>query len=164
MFEWYQDPEQLLEHLQKYVQNDGRDLIVGPGNSNLATFMTQNGFESVTAIDFAKLAVVKSWRSNHETEGITWKVIDILKMTFSDGDFQGVVDKGCIDCLFFAGETDALLAFTEIARVLKGRGVSLYISYSPPEVRRDFFKPNSSSPSSSSRNHFNPTRRTPFTL
>lgn len=138
-FEWYQDPEQLLEHLQKYVQNDGRVLIVGTGNSNLAPFMAQNGFESVTAMDFAKPAIVKSRRRNRETEGITWKVMDIRKMTFPDGDFQAIVDKGCLDCLFFAGETDALLALAEIARVLKARGVYICISYAPPEARRDFF-------------------------
>jgi ubiquinone/menaquinone biosynthesis C-methylase UbiE len=138
VMDWYQDPQALLEYLQKYVQPDGRALIIGTGNSNLPPFMAQNGFESVTAIDFARPCIAKSKRRNRETEGITWRTMDVRKMTFPDGNFQAVIDKGCLDCLFFAGETDVLAALTEIARILKGRGVYLCISYAPPDSRRQF--------------------------
>jgi SAM-dependent methyltransferase len=139
VFEWYQDPDAVLPTIKKFVDGEGRLLVVGTGNSDLAPFLNQNGFESVTAIDFVKPCIVKSRKRNREIEGIVWKVMDIRKMTFPDGDFQAVIDKGTLDCVFFAGETEVLAAMAEISRVLKKRGVFISISCAAPDARKAFF-------------------------
>jgi SAM-dependent methyltransferase len=139
VFEWYQDPDALLPTIKKYVDGEGRLIVIGTGNSDLAPFLNQNGFESVTAIDFAKPCIVKSRRRNAELEGLVWKVMDVRKMTFPDGDFQAVIDKGTLDSIFFAGEPEVISALSEISRVLKKRGVYICLSCAPPEARKPYF-------------------------
>ena len=139
VFEWYQDPESLLPTCKEFVDSEGKLLVIGTGNSNLAPHLAQNGFENVTAIDFVRPCIVKSRKRNRDIEGITWKVMDIRKMSFPDGEFQAIIDKGTLDCLFYLGENDVMTAMTEIARVLKKRGVYICVSCCPPEARRKFF-------------------------
>ena len=139
VFEWYQDPEALLPTCKEVVDPEGRVLVIGTGNSQLAPLLAQNGFENVTAIDFVRPCIVKSRRRNREVEGITWKVMDVRKLAYGDGEFQAVLDKGTLDCLFYLGEADVMMAMTEIARVLKKRGVYVCVSCCPPEARRKFF-------------------------
>ena len=139
VFEWYQDPEALLPTCKEVVDPEGRVLVIGTGNSQLAPLLAQNGFENVTAIDFVRPCIVKSRRRNREVEGITWKVMDVRKLAYGDGEFQAVLDKGTLDCLFYLGEADVMTAMTEIARVLKKRGVYVCVSCCPPEARRKWF-------------------------
>ena len=139
VFEWYQEPAAVLEHCKEYLNPEGRVLVIGTGNSNLAPQIAQDGIESVTAIDFVRPCIVKSRRRNRELEGITWKVMDVRKMSFPDGDFQAIVDKGTLDCLFYLGESDVMTAMAEISRVLKKRGVYVCVSCCPPEARRKWF-------------------------
>jgi ubiquinone/menaquinone biosynthesis C-methylase UbiE len=138
VFEWYQDPETIVKKIKDFIKPESRVLVVGTGNSDLAPQILAAGVESVTAIDFARPAIVKSRRRNRETEGITWKVMDVRKMTFADGDFDVIVDKATLDCVFFVGEGEVFIALSEIARVLKSRGVYLCISCVPPESRKPF--------------------------
>jgi ubiquinone/menaquinone biosynthesis C-methylase UbiE len=65
--------------------------------------------------------------------------MDVRKLTYPDGDFQAVVDKGTLDCLFFLSDTEVLTAMSEISRVLKKRGVYICVSCAPPEARKKFF-------------------------
>jgi len=139
VFEWYQDPETLMPACKELIDPEGRILVIGTGNSDLAPRLSQGGFENVTAIDFVRPCIVKSRRRNREIEGITWKVMDIRKMRFGAAEFQAVVDKGTLDCLFYVGEADVMAAMVEIARVLKKRGVYICVSCCPPESRRRFF-------------------------
>jgi SAM-dependent methyltransferase len=140
VFEWYQNPDRLFAQdiFPKYVKPEGRTLVIGTGNSDLAPKLVQNGFEGVTAIDFARPCIVKSRRRNREIEGITWKVMDVRRMAFANGEFQTVIDKGTLDSIFFAGDAEALTALTEISRVLKRRGFFISISCVPPDERREF--------------------------
>lgn len=140
VFEWYQEPEAILPICNELVDKEKKVLILGNGNSNLPPVLQQNGFENVTAIDFAKPCIKSSKKRNAEIEGIIWKVMDIRKMTaFENGEFQAILDKGTLDCLFHKGTSDVLTAMAEISRVLKKRGVFISISYVPPEYRREFF-------------------------
>jgi ubiquinone/menaquinone biosynthesis C-methylase UbiE len=140
VFEWYHDPDVVLRAIKRYLEGEGlRVLVLGTGNSDAAPQIAQGGAESVVAIDFAKPAIVKSRKRNRETENIAWKVMDVRKLRFPDGDFPIVFDKGTLDCLFFAGEQDVDTALAEISRVLKRGGRYICVSYAPPEFRRKFF-------------------------
>lgn len=139
VFEWYQDPEALIPTCKELMDPEGKVLVIGTGNSDLAPQLNQNGFENVTAIDFVRPCIVKSRRRNRDLEGITWKVMDIRKMSFPDNEFQSIVDKGTLDCLFYLGENDVLTAMAEISRVLRKRGVYICVSCCPPEARKKFF-------------------------
>ncbi|OHT10305.1 Methyltransferase-like protein [Tritrichomonas foetus] len=140
VFEWYQEPDVLMPICKELIDADREILVIGNGNSDLPVVLQQNGFEKVTSIDFAKPAVVKCRKRNREVEGITWKVMDIRKMTpFENGMYQAIVDKGTLDCLFYASEADVMTAMAEISRVLKKRGVYICVSCAPPDSRKKFF-------------------------
>lgn len=139
VFEWYQDPEAVLPICNELIDKDKKVLVIGTGNSDLAPQLQQNGFEQITAIDFAKPCIKASRKRNAEIEGITWKVMDIRKMSsFENGEYNAIVDKGTLDCLFYASESDVFTALSEISRVLKKRGVYICISFAPPEARKKF--------------------------
>jgi 2-polyprenyl-3-methyl-5-hydroxy-6-metoxy-1,4-benzoquinol methylase len=123
VFEWYQDPETIVKKIKGFIKPESRVLVIGTENSDLAQKIVTAGVEGVTAIDFASPAIVKSRRRNQETESITWKVMDVRKMSFADGDFDLVVDKATLDCTFFAGENEVFIALSEITWVFKSRGI-----------------------------------------
>jgi ubiquinone/menaquinone biosynthesis C-methylase UbiE len=140
VFEWYQDPEAIIPHLKGFLDGEGvRVLVLGTGNSDLAPQIAQSGIEGVVAVDFAKPAIVKSRKRNREIENISWKVMDVRKLTFGENEFPVIVDKGTLDCLFFVGEADVNIALAEIARVLKRGGRFVCVSYAPPEYRKALF-------------------------
>jgi hypothetical protein len=108
VFEWYQDPDAILPVIKEYLEGEGvRALVVGTGNSNLAPQLAQQGLEAVVAIDYVKPCIVKSRRRNRDIENVVWKVMDVRKLTLPDGDFQIVLDKGTLDCLFFRSVNDS---------------------------------------------------------
>jgi ubiquinone/menaquinone biosynthesis C-methylase UbiE len=130
----------IIPKIKQHIDGEGiRILVLGTGNSDVAPQLAQAGAESVVAIDFAKPAIVKSRRRNRDIENISWKVMDIRKLVFPDGDFQVVFDKGTLDCLFFVGEADVNTALGEISRVLKKGGRFICVSYVEPEGRRPYF-------------------------
>ncbi|KAH0793202.1 methyltransferase-like protein 13 [Histomonas meleagridis] len=140
-FEWYQEPEALLPICQEFIDPEKNVLVIGTGTSELTPYLSQNGFENITAIDYSKIAIKKMKKRNQEIENITWKVMDIRKMSFfPNSDFQSVIDKGTLDCLFHVSESDVFSALSEISRVLKRRGVYICVSYAPPEERKEFFE------------------------
>lgn len=138
-YDWYQDADVVVKACKKMMDAEGRVLVVGTGNSDVAPLLAQGGFESVTAIDFVRPCIVKSRRRNREVEGITWKVMDMRRMTFPSGDFATIIDKGTLDCLFYAGEEEVMTAMSEISRCLKKRGLYLCVSCCGPESRKRFF-------------------------
>jgi ubiquinone/menaquinone biosynthesis C-methylase UbiE len=139
VYEWYQEPDVILPKLKSYLDGEGiRILVLGTGNSDMAPQLAQSGAEAVVAIDFAKPAIVKSRRRNREVENLSWKVMDVRKLQFPDGDFQIVFDKGTLDCLFFVGEGDVNVALGEVSRVLKRGGRFICVSYVEPEEMRPF--------------------------
>ena len=72
-------------------------LVVGCGNSLLSEKMNKTlSIEKMTAIDFEE-QVIK--RMIHRGTPVDYKVMDMLKMTFEDGSFDNVIDKGSLDSL-----------------------------------------------------------------
>jgi ubiquinone/menaquinone biosynthesis C-methylase UbiE len=113
-------------------------LVIGTRNSNLAPQTVSAGVKGVIAIDFARPVIVKSRRRNRPTKGIIWKVMDLRKMSFADENFDLVVDKATLDCIFFAGDDEVFIALSEIFRLFKSRCVYVCVLSVPPESRRPF--------------------------
>jgi len=139
VFEWYQEPKTLLPHFKEYIDTEGKILIVGNGTSELAPFMAKNGFESVVAIDYVKPPVTKMKKRTRDIENLTWKVMDVKRMSFGNSEFQAIVDKGTLDSVFHLGDADTFQMMAEISRCLKKRGVFMCLSCAAPEFRMKFF-------------------------
>ena len=136
-FEWYQDPEDLLPIFKEYVDTEGRILIVGNGTSVMPSVIAQNGCESCVAIDFAQSAVRRMRKQNKELENVQIRQMDVRDLDFPEGDFQAVIDKGCLDCVLFLGDAEVNQMMSEISRVLKRRGVYICFScHGPDDMKR----------------------------
>lgn len=144
IFEWYQDPEALMPLVKELFNPEGAVLVIGTGTSELAPMIQQNGFENVTAIDFAKQPIKimrKKYADAENGANVSWKVMDVRKMNKFGGEnsFVSIIDKGTLDCLFQLGEEDVNQALSEISRILKKGGVFVCVSYRPEEDMRPFF-------------------------
>lgn len=137
-FEWYQTPEVLLPHIHDLCDPEASMLIIGNGTSDLPSDIANEGFNAITVIDFSKTAIKKTRRRFKEVEGITWKVGDVRELKYPAGEFQSVVDKGTLDCIFQLGDEEVHNAMAEISRVLKKRGVFLCVSCFPQDFMRPF--------------------------
>ena len=138
-FEWYQEPKSLLKTFKELLEPEGKVLVVGTGTSELAPFLIKNGYENVTAIDYVKQPILKMKKRNRELENLIWKVMDVKKMSFMNSEFNSIIDKGTLDCVYHLGDNEVFEMMSEISRVLKKRGVFICISCAPPEVRKKFF-------------------------
>ena len=139
IFEWYQEPEEMLAKIKDYIDQEGKILVIGNGTSNLPVILNQNGYENVTAIDYSRQATKVMRRKNRDIEAITWRTMDVRKLGFEKGEFQAVLDKGTIDTLYQLGDSEVLNAMAEISRVVKRRGIFVSLSCAPPEARKQFF-------------------------
>ena len=122
-FEWYADFEDLLPHLQEgLIEGTAqRVLVPGCGNSllseKLVTAMHQT---EVTSIDFVPELVEKMNAKN--VSGVTYAQMDFLEMSFADGSFDVVLDKGSFDAICLDSDPDSeqkyMKYLTEQVRVL----------------------------------------------
>lgn len=138
-FEWYQDSEALLPAVKDYIDAEKKILIVGNGTSQMPGFLQRNGYENVTAVDFVPLVIKKLRKLYKENENMVFRVMDVRNMKFENGEFQAVVDKGTLDCVYHLGDSEVLQMMAEVSRVLKRRGVFMCVSSAPPAFRKHFF-------------------------
>ena len=139
VFEWYQDPEVFAPTFKELIdQEAGRVLVVGNGTSNMPQVITQNGCESCVVIDFAQSAVKRMRKMFGEIENVQVKQMDVRELGFGDGEFQAIVDKACLDCVFYLGDAEVNQMMAEISRVLKKRGVFICISCHGPEDMKKY--------------------------
>lgn len=99
-------------------------LVLGCGNSPMSAEMYKDGYRRQHNVDVSA-SVIERMQQKYGTDmpGVPWDVMDAQKMTFDDGRFEGVLDKGTFDAI----STDAALTAAilgEVKRVLR-EGASL---------------------------------------
>lgn len=84
-----------------------RILLVGNGNSSLPMDMADDGYENITATDYADTAVAAMRsRTAASHPRISWAVADMLDLAaFGDASFDIVLDKAAMDAVL-AGRGD----------------------------------------------------------
>jgi len=96
-------------------------LNVGCGTSPFADEMWMDGYQSgITNVDFSEVAI--NHRVHSETRlDVHWKVGDARDLKqFDSGEFDVVLDKGCIDAIYLGG-TEAKFE-SDIGAVVAGAG------------------------------------------
>ncbi|NWS75712.1 MET13 protein, partial [Crotophaga sulcirostris] len=139
-FEWYGAFPQLCPVLKKYVRPCDKVLVVGCGNSELSEQMYDVGMcEDIVNIDISD-AVIREMqeRSRGRRPNMSYLLMDVLQMDFSDGHFQVVLDKGTLDAIL-TDEEEATLGkvdrmFAEVSRVLQIGGRYLCVSLAQEHV------------------------------
>lgn len=125
-YEWYglgfKEIQPMLD--QVFPSADSGDiLVVGSGDSDISAEMDRVGW-NVTSIDFSA-TVTEHMRRRYPL--LRFLTMDARNMSFEDGHFVGILDKGLSDCL--ETEADRRQYFKELNRVLrKGSGHLMVIS------------------------------------
>lgn len=87
--------------IQRAVRPTDRILILGNGNSNLPFELLADGFANVTSSDLSPV-VTERMRLKAEARGasgIAWCVEDMMQLSFAEGSFDAVIEKGVFDVL-----------------------------------------------------------------
>lgn len=136
-FDWYGTPVEVLSpHLQSLGEKPSNVLHVGSGSSTwTASLVELPEIAHVTNIDINAIAIERMRQMYSNDERLEFHVMDVFNMTYADGSFDAVVDKGLMDALRSAGHEILEHAFAELVRVIRPGGLLLYISYSEAEKK-----------------------------
>ncbi|XP_063234248.1 eEF1A lysine and N-terminal methyltransferase homolog isoform X1 [Bacillus rossius redtenbacheri] len=148
-FEWYGEYPELCGLLHKYIKPKDAVLVIGCGNSVLSADLYDVGYRNITNIDISHVVV----RQMRESQGkdrpdMAYLQMDALDMTFPDGRFSAVLDKGTLDALMpdDSGEAVARVdkLFLGLDRVLRVGGRYVCVSLLQEHILREllgFFPP-----------------------
>jgi ubiquinone/menaquinone biosynthesis C-methylase UbiE len=142
LFDWLEDYNELKTYIAGHLSRDHRILVPGCGNSAMSGQMYDDGYQNISNVDFSPV-VIANMSARHITQQMTWEVMDIKAMTFSDDTFDSILDKGTIDALTCGGDVDENIhrACSEYTRVLKPGGIAFIISFGQPADREEYFNP-----------------------
>jgi len=123
-FEWYGEYVDLCHLLDKYCKYSDKVLMSGCGNSNLSEEMYDVGYRDIVNIDISDVAIK---RMSAKSKGrMQYLKMNVKEMTFDDGAFSVVLDKGTLDAIYSHDSEEMVIEvekmFAEILRVLKVGG------------------------------------------
>ena len=100
-FEWYGEYPAFRRNLLAAIPDKGaRCLVIGCGNSEMSQALHADGYAAITNIDFDGGVIAEMAAKTRDTcPGMTWEVMDATQLTFADGSFGAVVDKGTLDAM-----------------------------------------------------------------
>lgn len=131
-FEWYGEYLELCGQLHKYIKQKDSILITGCGNSSLSADLYDVGYQNITNIDVSEVVIKQMNSINSHRTNMKFLCMDALNTTFSNEEFNVVLDKGTLDALMpdDTEETKQTIDkyFSEIKRVLKLGGRFVCIS------------------------------------
>jgi len=121
--------------VRPYLAKDSRILMLGAGNSNMSALMYKEGYENIVNVDIAESVVAHMKQQYGHMDKMTWQTMDATALTFPDGAFDAVIEKGMFDALFAGTGTKVQKVLQEAKRVLKGGGVGQLFSITYSENR-----------------------------
>ncbi|XP_064615984.1 LOW QUALITY PROTEIN: eEF1A lysine and N-terminal methyltransferase-like [Liolophura sinensis] len=144
-FEWYGEYPELCDVLHKYIKPSDKILMVGCGNSQLSGDMYDVGHRDITNIDISDIVIKQMTDKNREKRpDMKWVKMDMSQMSFADGQFSAVLDKGTLDAVMtddseeVSSKVDQM--FKEIGRVLRQGGRYVCVSLLQDHILRKVLK------------------------
>uniref|UniRef100_A0A7R9U186 Methyltransferase domain-containing protein n=1 Tax=Pinguiococcus pyrenoidosus TaxID=172671 RepID=A0A7R9U186_9STRA len=138
-FDWYQGYRCLKPYINQAVPKESAVLMVGCGSSRLSEDMAADGYDEIVNIDVSE-TIVRVMQER--AQNMSFYVMDMRKLEFTDEEYDAVIDKGTLDtllCMETAAE-DAKQGLMEISRVLKPQGVYFMVSYGAPDTRLPYLE------------------------
>uniref|UniRef100_A0A1B0CKW4 Putative spermine/spermidine synthase n=1 Tax=Lutzomyia longipalpis TaxID=7200 RepID=A0A1B0CKW4_LUTLO len=131
-FEWYGEYVELAELLHKYIRPADEILVVGCGNSSLSANLWDVGIKKISNIDISAVVIKQMISINAGRPGMEFQQMDATKMTYGDGKFSVVLDKGTLDALMTDDTPETLATvrkyWSEVIRCLRLGGRYICIS------------------------------------
>ena len=143
-FDWFHRWAGLREIVSSNVGKEDLILNIGCGNSRMSEEMFEAGYERIISTDISS-AVVKFMtdKCRNKRDQFYYKQMDVTQsFEFETSQFDCVLDKGCLDCIFCGDKSISRVQHTlkEIDRVLRQGGVYICISHAGPERRVHHFE------------------------
>eukprot|EP00340_Litonotus_pictus_P007048 CAMPEP_0170519522 /NCGR_PEP_ID=MMETSP0209-20121228/4907_1 /TAXON_ID=665100 ORGANISM="Litonotus pictus, Strain P1" /NCGR_SAMPLE_ID=MMETSP0209 /ASSEMBLY_ACC=CAM_ASM_000301 /LENGTH=320 /DNA_ID=CAMNT_0010805427 /DNA_START=48 /DNA_END=1007 /DNA_ORIENTATION=- len=120
----------------KHEKETSKVLNLGCGNAEMSEDMYADGYINISNIDISE-NVIEQMKVRNKEKKMTWEVMDVMNLSYSDNSFDLVVDKSTIDAIL-CGESSFINVskmIKEVDRVLKVNGIYMIISYGQPENR-----------------------------
>ena len=147
-YEWLVEFNDVRSRLATLLRAEDKILVVGCGNSRFSADLYDAGFEHIVNIDYSAVVIQRMQEVHVDRCHMTWEVMDMTHLTFSDESFDVVIDKAAMDAIM-VDEGDvwypeqsvidsALSMCQEIARVLKPNGLHIQISFAQPHFRSKY--------------------------
>jgi ubiquinone/menaquinone biosynthesis C-methylase UbiE len=136
-FDWYQDYVGFRDVLGQYCKKSDKILMAGCGNALLTEDMYNDGFSTITGVDFSRVVIERQKDKYRHMPTLSWEQQDITALEFKDEIFDVCINKAAMDALL-CGEGSASNSDNmckEAIRVLKPEGILLIISFDIPEHR-----------------------------
>ncbi|GAM24960.1 hypothetical protein SAMD00019534_081350 [Acytostelium subglobosum LB1] len=125
-------------------------LMLGCGNSSISEDMYDDGYHSITNVDFSGSVIENMAKRCVDRTDMKWMEMDVRKLEFQDNTFDIVLDKATLDTFFVdCGDVwnpkesvlaDVKAEVDEALRVLKVGGKFVIISFGQPHFRKQYIK------------------------
>eukprot|EP00826_Nyctotherus_ovalis_P057039 TRINITY_DN7792_c0_g1_i6.p1 TRINITY_DN7792_c0_g1~~TRINITY_DN7792_c0_g1_i6.p1 ORF type:complete len:336 (-),score=95.04 TRINITY_DN7792_c0_g1_i6:1257-2264(-) len=106
-FEWYGSYKTYKSVLAKEIPRKSRILIAGCGNSLMAEEMCDDGYESITSVDYSQQALKEAEERKKERD-ISYVHMDLTDIKFAEDSFDTIIDKATLDAMFCNEEEDTI--------------------------------------------------------
>ena len=128
LFDWYFDWNSFVRR-NLDLDIKAPVLVIGCGNSEWSHDMEKSGIEPVVSMDISRTCC----RKMAERFGGCYVPMDVCNMTFRDGVFPCVIDKGTLDALVCRKGYEVCVTkmMHEIARVLAVNGIFIEVTFGP---------------------------------
>lgn len=143
LFEWYLDPEgitatekSLKELMTENIGDKTHSILhLGSGNSVLSHHLYESGFEDIINLDASPTVTRKmEGKFKEKYPSMRWETMDAEKMSYDDGKFDVLLEKGLLDTLF-PNHADG---FSEMLRVMKPTGKVISVTFNGDELEKKF--------------------------
>jgi len=117
-------------------------LVVGCGNSELSEQLHDDGFQQVTSIDYSEIVIHKMQEMLKNKPKLTFDVMDVRELKYSDESFDCVIDKGTLDAILCGSDSarNANMMLSECYRVLKKGKHMFLLTYGQPSNRLNYLE------------------------
>jgi len=127
---------------KRRLRSDLQVCVVGCGNSDMSLAFYEDGFTNIISIDYSEIVINKMKELHKDMKSLVYEVQDVRQMTYTDGYFDVIVDKGTLDAILCGSDsaTNANGMLSECQRVLKKGGYFFVITYGQPSSRLNYLE------------------------
>jgi len=132
-FEWYGEYPSYRAYINNLLAKESKILNMGCGKSLFSEKMYDEGYKQIVNIDISEWIVKEmAKRSKLKRPQMSYKVMDVMNMSFEEGSFDAVIEKGTLDAIYPENTEEITKnvekVFDDVMKILKENGSYIFIS------------------------------------